>query len=159
MAATLSSNNGEAQFVIELSAPVEYAHDAGYESSIHLRGRHWDGDHTFPFSSSISGLWLRAADLAALREHVFQWLRQPLACLIVEDLSADFQLARLPGQSLQVRFGPRPDTISGLNPIVTIAFSSGTLWGEFHFVIDQSCLALFAQELSGELIGSHESAI
>ncbi len=152
--ATLPSNNGEAQFVIELSAPAEYAHDAGFESSIHLRGLHWDGDHTFPFSTSIAGLWLRAADLTALREHVTRWLRQPVECLMAEDLSGDFQLGRLPGQSVHLRFGPRPDTISHLNPVVSITFSAGSLRGEFHFVTDQSCLSLFAQELSGEVIGS-----
>jgi hypothetical protein len=153
------TNNGEAQFVIELGAPAEYAHDAGFESSIHLRGRHWDGDHTFPFSTSIDGLWLRAAHLTALREHVTRWLRQPLEGLVAGDLSADFQLARLPGQSVHVRFGPRPDTISNLNPVVSITFSAGALQGEFHFVTDQSCLRLFAQELSDEIVGSHEAAV
>src|SRR5262245_46779106 len=98
MSATLQSNSGEAQFVVELSAPAEYANDSGFESSIHLRGRHWDGDHTFPFSASIDGLWLREADLRSLREHISRWLRQPLDRLIAQDLSADFQLARLPGQ-------------------------------------------------------------
>src|SRR5258706_10106659 len=146
MAATLPSNSGEAQFVVELSTSAEYAHDAGFESSIHLRGRHWDGDHTFPSSTSIVGLWLRAADLTALREHLTRWLCQPLESLIAEDLRADFQLARLPGQSVHVRFGPRPDTISDLNPVVSITFAAGALQGEFHFVTDQSCLTLFAQE-------------
>src|SRR4051812_37716863 len=150
MPATLPSNSGEAQFVVEFSAPSEYAGDPGYESSVHMRGRHWDGDHTFPFSTSIDGLWLRAADLAALRAHITRWLRRPLDGLIAEELNADFQLARLPDQSVQVRFGSRPDTNCGLNPVVTITFSAGALRGEFHFVTDQSCLALFAQGLSAE---------
>jgi hypothetical protein len=34
-----------------------------------------------------------------------------------------------------------------MNPVVTIAFSVGALRGEFHFVTDQSCLTLFAQDL------------
>ncbi len=158
MAATLPSNNGEAQFVIDLRAPAEYAHEPGFESSVHLRGRHWDGDHTFPFSTSIEGLWLRTADLTALREHVIRWLRQPLESLIAEDLNADFRLARLPGQSVRIRFGPRPDTLSDLNPVVSIIFSARALQGEFHFVTDQSCLKLFAQELADEMLASHETA-
>ena len=157
--ATLPSNNGEAQFTIELGAPAEYAHDAGYESSIHLSGRHWDGDHTFPFSTSVAGLWLRTADLTALRRHLTRWLGQPLECLKAGDLTAEFQLARLPGQNVHVRFGPRPDTISDLNPVVSIAFSAGQLRGKFHFVTDQSCLTLFAGELCSEIIGSHETAV
>jgi hypothetical protein len=159
MAATLPSNNGEAQFVIELGAPAEYAHYAGFESSIHIRGRHWDGDHTFPFSNSIDGLWLRAADLNALLDHVSKWLRQPLDSMVAEDLSADVRLAWLPGQNVHLRFGPRPDTTSSLHPVVTITFSAGALQGEFHFITDQSCLTGFAQELSVDLLGSHENAV
>jgi hypothetical protein len=159
MAATLPSNNGEAQFVVELGAPAEYAHDTGFESSIHIRGRHWDGDHTFPFSTSIEGLWLRAADVVALRDHIARWIGQPLERLIADELSADFQLARLPGQSIRARFGPRDDTISDRHPVFSISFSTGALHGEFHFVTDQSCLALFAEELSTELVGSHENAV
>ena len=89
--ATLSSNNGEAQFVIQLGTSAAYALDPGFESSITLRGRHWDGDHTFPFSTSLDGLWLRAADLVSLRDHIKRWIRQPLDNLIADDLTADFQ--------------------------------------------------------------------
>ena len=69
MQATLRANSGEAEFTIELEAPAEYANDEGFESTISLRGHHWDGDHTFPFSSKIDGLWLRGGDLHALSEH------------------------------------------------------------------------------------------
>jgi hypothetical protein len=78
---------------------------------------------------------------------------------VAEELSGDFRLARLPGQTVSVRFGSRPDTISHLNPVVTVTFSAGALHGEFHFVTDQSCLTLFAQDLSEELVGSRENAV
>src|SRR5688500_15317311 len=130
MSATLPSNDGEAQFVIELGAPVKYALETGYESAIHLRGRHWDGEQTFPFSTSLSGLWLNAANLTSLRDHIAQWLRQPLRHLIADDLNAAFELALLPDQSVHVRFGRRDDTISDLKPVVTIAFSAAALQGE-----------------------------
>jgi hypothetical protein len=155
--ATLPSNDGEAQFVIELGAPVEYALETGYESAIHLRGRYWDGgEQTFPLSTSISGLWLSAPSLTSLRDHISQWLRQPLRHLIADDLSAGFELAQLYNQSVHVRFGRRDDTISDMKPVVTIAFLAGALQGEFHFVTDQSCLALFVEELSAEISSSHE---
>jgi hypothetical protein len=64
----------------------------------------------------------------------------------------------LPGQSIRVRFGPR-DTISKHHPVFSISFSAGALEGEFYFVTDQSCLALFVEELSTELASSHETAV
>ena len=159
MPARLISNDGEAHFAVEFRSCTQYAHDSGYESSVTLRGEHWDGDHTFPFSSSIEGLWLRAADIVALRNHIARWIRLPLERLIVADLSAVYELARLPGQSLRVRFGRRVDTISDRHPVFTVFYSAGALQREFHFVTDQSCLALFVEELSTELVRSHETAV
>src|SRR5882672_3112420 len=112
MPATLRSNSGNAEFAIELGARAEYAHDHGFESAIYLRGQHWDGDHTYPLSSVVEGLWLRSADIAALCDHISQWTGLPLDRLVVEELSRDFELARLPGQSTHIHFGPRSDTIS-----------------------------------------------
>ncbi len=147
MLAKLSSNSGAAHFVIE-GTHAEYAHDPGFEGSITIRGQHWAGDHTFELGTSIDGMWLRAADVAALHDHIARWLRQPLDRLIAVDLNAEFELARLPSQSVKLRFGARDDTISGRHPVVSISFSAGALQGAFHFVTDQSCLALFAEELS-----------
>ena len=143
---TLPSNRGDARFVIELGARSEYGDERGFDSSVQLHGCHWNGDHTF--AVSIEGLWLRAAELTPLRDHISQWLQQPLDHLVAEDLSAEFQLTRLPGQSVHLRFGPRADTISDRKPVVSIAYSAGALHGEFHFVTDQSCLAAFVEELS-----------
>jgi hypothetical protein len=159
MPATLPSNSGNSELRVEFGSPAEYAHDPGFECSIHLHGRHWDGDHSFPFSASIEGIWLRSADLAALRDHIAHWTSRSLEQLVAEDLSGNFELARLPGQSVHLRFGSRPDTISDLNPVVSITISAGAIRGEFHFITDQSCLSLFAQELSGELVGSHENSV
>jgi hypothetical protein len=102
---------------------------------------------------------LRAADIVALRDHIARWIRQPLECLIADDLSAEFQLALLPGQSIRIRLGARDDTISDRHPVFTVSFSAGALQGEFHFVTDQSCLALFVEELSTELVSSHATAV
>ncbi len=151
MPATLRSNCGRDEFIVKCVTPVEYANDLGFESCVYLRGHHWDDGHTFPLSMSFDGLWLRSADLMALYEHIERWINQPLDRLHVDDLSGDFELARLPGQSVRIDFGPRPDTISGLNPVVSITLSAGKLHSEFHFTTDQSCLTIFAQELSAEL--------
>ncbi len=152
MAATLPSNSGREQFVITLGDPAEYAHDPGFESVIHIRGQHWDGEHTFPFSTSIEGLWLRAVDMVALRDHISRWICQPMEQLMADQLNGEFQLARLPGQSIRLRFRRRDDTISDRHPVISISFSVWALQGEFHFVTDQPCLALFAEELSTELV-------
>lgn len=151
MPVILRSNSGEAEFKIERGGPSEYGHEPGFESSIQLRGEHSDGDHTFPFSTSIEGLWLRATDLGELRDHITRWIRQPLSLLNVDDLNGEFELARLPHQRVCVRFGPHPGKVSNWNPVVFIIYSAGELRGEFHFETDQSCLTLFAQELSAEL--------
>ncbi len=154
--ATLSSNDGNKKFVIEFNAPVDYAHDPGFEASIHIQGESWDGDHTFPFSTSIAGLWLRAEDLTEFQEHISRWLRRPLAELTPEKLNADFQLTRLPGQRLDLKFGSRANVISDQKPVLTITFSSGALRGEFYLVTDQSCLALFVQDLSSGIVSAEQ---
>ncbi|HXT40335.1 MAG TPA: hypothetical protein VN887_09955 [Candidatus Angelobacter sp.] len=152
MHAVLRSNSGEAEIGIQFGAATEYAHDPGFESRLELKGCHWDGDHTFPFSTTIDGLWLRADDLEALRDHIAKWVSLPMNELVSDGLTRCFQLARLPGQRLSVQFGPRSDLVSGPNPVVSIVFSAGKLSGEFHFVTDQSCLNLFAHELQASLL-------
>jgi len=151
MSAVLRSNSGEDELRIELCAPEEYASDAGFEAHLSIRGTHWDGDHTFPFTASVEGVWLRYADLTALRDHVAQWTAQPLEHLDEATLTRDFELARLPGQRLSIRFGPRDDVVTTLNPTVSVTFSAGALRGGFHFVTDQSCLKMFTDELSVDL--------
>lgn len=152
MSATLPSNSGDKRFVITLGAPAEYAHDPGFESSINLFGCHWDGDHTFPFSTCIEGLWLRSADLFELHNHIARWSALPLDRLVASNLDAEFELARLPGQQVRICFGQRSDTIpESHHPVFSLNFSAGTFCGEFHFGTDQSCLGLFTRELSAEL--------
>jgi hypothetical protein len=159
LSATLPSNNGDARLEIRLGKSSEYAHDPGFESSVNLHGLHWDGDHTFPFSASVEGIWLRTADLMELHNHISHWTGKPLDRLAVEDLESDFELARLPGQRVRISLGSRPDTVSDRNPVVSISFSSGAFRGEFHFVTDQSCLGLFTQELYVELARSRQNAV
>ncbi|WP_150107617.1 hypothetical protein [Pedosphaera parvula] len=157
--ATLKSNTGEAELVIEFITPAKYTCQPGFESSIRLNGIHWDGDHTHPFQTAINGLWLMAEDLMALRDYIVNYINQPLDRLNPEDLKGEFELARLPDQSLRFRFEPESGSSSKLNPEVFITMTAGRLRSEFHFVTDQSCLAIFAREMSAPLRGSHENTV
>ena len=159
MPATLPSNSGDAQFVIEFGSPSEYACEVGFESNVSISGRHWDGDHTFPLSSSIQGLWLRSEMLKKLYDHITRWTILPLDRLVADDLDGEFELACLPAQQICIRFGSRRDTIADdSHPVVSVLFSAGVMQGEFHFVTDQSCLSLFCQELLVELERANEAS-
>jgi hypothetical protein len=151
MPATLMSNRGDEKLSIELGKPSEFTACPGFESTIRLAGRHWGCDDTRLATIVLDGIWLSCAELKALHDHIANWIDQPLDCMAAENLTGDFELTRLPGESVLVSFGPRSDTISFRNPVVSIVMSASTLRGEFHFVTDQSCLRIFAQELSGLL--------
>lgn len=157
MPATLPSNDGDAQFVIEFGSPSEYACEGGFESTVLIRGRHWDGDHTFPLLTSIQGLWLRSEMLKKLCDHITRWTNVPLDRLVADKLDGEFELACLPHQRVCLRFGSRQDTIADdSHPVVSVLYSAGTMQGEFHFLTDQSCISLFCQELLSELERSSE---
>jgi hypothetical protein len=154
MPAQLSSNDGESALILGLEDPCSYATDAGFESSIGITGRHWDGDHTHQIELSVQGIWLRQDDLLALREALRMWLARPLHELTPESLSGEFQLARLPGQAALIRFGERPDVDDRRNPIVTVSLAAGGFSGEVHFPTDQSCLEAFHRQLGSRLEGA-----
>lgn len=151
MAAKLVSNDGASWLVLELQSAAEYACENGYQAVFRSSGRHSDGENTFPFAFEVAGLWLCAADLSALRAHIARWLRTPLPALIPGGLIANFQLARLPTQSLYIRLGENPDSASDLHPAVTFMVTAGFLRAENQFLTDPSSLALFIDELAGEL--------
>ena len=91
------------------------------------------------------GLSLRA--LCALQTNLDQWLQSQ--SVGVEGFCGHFQLGRSPSYKLDLRFGPRADTIASSDkPVVTIVLSIGTAVIEFRFVTDQSCLGMFAMSLS-----------
>ena len=148
MTITLPSNHGNAQFSITLISKSEYANESGFDSNVLLSSSHWDGDHWHPLSLKFDGLWLRRNDMIALHTYLASWVSQPLASLATSVLLAEFQLARLPGQSLKLIFGPREDTIDERKPVVTVELKANSFRTDFHFVTDQSCLAIFAQHLS-----------
>ena len=159
MSSTLSSNDGEAKFTLELHACSEYAHEAGFDSSISFDGRHWDGDHTHPVSAAFDTIWLHRADIVALCDHIQRWISLPLTDLKAGRLNGEFELARLPSQHVSIRFGERSDTIAGLNPVVSLVLAAGPFLSEFHFVTDQSCLGSFLRDLTIAIASKNRSAL
>ena len=115
MQATLKSNEGQDEFVIDFLDPESYGTDPGFQSSVHLQGQHWDGDHTHSLDVSVDGLWLRTEDLLRLRDRLAGWLGLPLAELEPAKLDGEVRLSRLPGQVLLLRFGHRQEIPSRLN--------------------------------------------
>lgn len=74
--------------------------------------------------------------------------------MVAELLQGEFQLARLFGQSVRIRFGSRSDVIEGRHIVVTVAFAAGPLSGEYYFLSDQSCFQSFNHELNAALDGT-----
>lgn len=146
--ATLRSNRGDEEATFEFGAREEYAHESGALLSIQIRGRHWGSNHTHHLGARAEVFWVRIADMVSLRDHIAAWVRRPLADLDPQLLDGSFRLCCLPGQELDFAFGSRSDIISGNNPVVAISFTAGRLKASFYFVADQSCLNIFAHELS-----------
>ena len=151
MTASLPSNNGEAKITLGFNGRSEYAHEPGFESTIRIEGRLWDGNHTHPIAFSVEGVWLSLDGLQKFRDHIIGWNSLPPNQMGQSLLNGDFELATLPGQKVCLSFGPRPDVISGMNPVVSILVNAGPFLGQYHFVTDQSCLGHFAHELSSAM--------
>lgn len=157
-AAALNSNSGDAWVAIEFVATLPYRSTPAFEVTIKLAGVAWDGEEPRPLSMSLAGVWLDIAVVASLRDHIVAWNRLPLGLLATEALSKTFELACAPSQSFRIAFGPRQDTISSRNPVASFTWTIGTFRGEFHFVTDQSCLAIFADALA-ESLAHHATVI
>lgn len=154
MRAELGSNDGESAIALDLQRRYTYATEPGFEGSVQICGRHWFDDDTHESNVTIAGMWLRAEDLLELRSVLAKWLARPLSELDAELLQGEFQLARLFGQSVRIRFGSRSDVIEGRHIVVTVAFAAGPLSGEYYFVSDQSCFKSFNRELNAALDGT-----
>ena len=134
--------------VIEFGYQQKYATDPGVLLRLDFRGEHWDGDHEHDVVIQVEGLWARLADVNDFSEHIGNWVRLSMADLDPNQLDKKFHFCRLPGQQLDFEFGSVPEIISGMNPVLALTFAAGKLKGSFHMVVDQSCLNLFATDLS-----------
>lgn len=151
MLATLRSNRGDEEASFEFEPPGEHVDVVTTLLTMRFRGRNWDGDHDHDISVRVEGLWVRRADVASLRDHIDAWVRRPMTGLDPRLLDARFRLCRQAGQTLDLLFGARADVISDELPLLTVSFEAGRLAGGFHLVVDQSCLDIFARELSAWL--------
>ena len=133
---------------MEFGDQQEYATDPGVLLNLDFRGEHWDGDHEHDVLIQVEGLWARLADVIDFSKHIGDWVRLSMVNLDPTQLDRKFRFCRLPGQQLDFEFGSVPEVISGMNPVITITFAAGKLNGSFRMVVDQSCLNLFATDLS-----------
>lgn len=150
--AVLASNRGGASIVLTLHSPADFDGTLGVEASVRIQGEHWDGDHTFPLRVSVENLWLGSAHITVMLTHIQNWIDLPIEQLATTELVGEFALAAHSGQELTLNFGPRVGVIASRNPVVSVQLVAGTLRTQFHFVTDQSCLRLFADNLRSALL-------
>lgn len=149
MSATLRSNDGESCVTLQFGTVDHYTSTILWESSIGIEGHLCDGNHDlFPLRMSMEGIGLCIDAIASLQARIADWVNAPLDALLAEKLDGEFELAALNGQRLTLCFGAQQDTVLTRKPTVTLRFSGGALSGEFHFITDPSCLALFSHALS-----------
>ena len=149
--ATLHSNMSDEEVAFAFGPGGAYAGEPGFEVSVRIRGRHWDGDHTHELEPRLAHLWFARGDVVRLRDRIATWLHQPLDALDPASLDSQFRLTRVPGQEFLVAFGARADVISDRKPVLTVSFAAGRLKGSFLFVTDQSCLNIFVDGLSAAI--------
>jgi len=147
----LRSSSGDFSFTLCFEEETSYATDAGFVASIQLAGNHFDGDHTHPWKSEVGGLWVRRDDLVAMRHVLGRWVARPIDKLDPRDLSCDFEMARLPDQSVRVAFQPQSDRPLSRNPVAVIDVAAGSMSCRVVFETDQSCLNIFQSELRAVL--------
>jgi hypothetical protein len=148
MQAILKSISGEAEFGVVLDLPLDklitdYAQEPSFLASVYLCGQH----QVYEFATFVRHIRLRFSEATALWEHLVCWNNQ-IENLSVKDLSREFELGHMPGESVHICFGPSHDPYSERHPLVSISVSAGALHGEYHFVTDQSCFSLFVQDFS-----------
>jgi hypothetical protein len=152
--ASIRSNRGDSELSIRFDSAYTVESDRGFHSTITVAEEYWDGDHDLPVKIDLDGFWLSREQLTEMSHYLTDWCNRPLEQLAASHLQRDFELCRLPGQSAMLSFGPRADTIDERKPVLTIALKLGRLTTGIHFVTDQSCIAIFANELA-KLISGH----
>jgi hypothetical protein len=95
------------------------------------------------FSVSLPHAVLRKDRIEKLLDELEQWLLKP------KPISLELAKCRTTYQSLVISLGVREDLISSLErPACTISYSSNSFEvGKWHFVVDQSCIRIFHDEL------------
>ncbi|KRR26383.1 hypothetical protein CQ14_02475 [Bradyrhizobium lablabi] len=99
------------------------------------------------FSVSLPHLVLRKDRIETLLDELQQWLLKP------KPISLELAKCRTTYQSLTISLGVREDLICSLErPACTISYCSNSFEvGKWHFVVDQSCIRIFHEELRAAL--------
>jgi hypothetical protein len=146
--ARLPSNRGNESLELEFIERRDQGPDAGADCRVRLVGSNWSyDDGPRPVRLDLGSVHLSLAAISSATSDLARWVNLPLEQLALEPLECQHQLALGPSCELWLRFGERADVISGRNPVLTAAFSVGSLSGELRFVTDQSCIAEFVADL------------
>ena len=99
------------------------------------------------FSVSLPHVVLRKDRIEVLLDELEQWLLKP------KPISLELGKCRTTYQSLTISLGVREDLICSLEmPACTISYCSNSFEvGRWHFVVDQSCIRIFHEELRASL--------
>ena len=99
------------------------------------------------FSVSLPHVVLRKDRIENLLDELEQWLLKP------KPISLELAKCRTTYQSLTISLGVREDLICSLEmPACTISYCSNSFEvGKWHFVVDQSCIRIFHEELRAAL--------
>ena len=143
----IRANHGDKELWFEIGSPFPSDEGIRYNCDVRFVGHYWDGDHEHPYCIHFDGLSLKQDEMPKLRDHLRNWLDQPLQQLAANALRGIFELANVWGQSVVLKIGPRDDTIDERKPVITVELKVGGVPVEMHFVTDQSCLAMFVDEL------------
>jgi hypothetical protein len=148
MRAALASNLGDTKLEISFVAPKEFKTNPGYDVNVDLSSVHWADGGKRPLKVSAEGVWLAAAELRRLHGLIAQWLALPLDKLATAELVGSFELSGGLLGSLRLTFVEREDESSARKPYLSVEIELGFFHARERFGTDQSCLALFANELA-----------
>jgi hypothetical protein len=146
--ATLRSNVGDKQFSLIFGARCNYEGKTGFECEVLISTNHWDGEHEHPVVLRFEGMSIHDKAIAELRNKLGNYVEMPLHEIATSQLEDSFKLAIVPWQEVVLTFGKRGDTIDERKPVLSIRVRVNSTVTETRWVTDQSCLALFTEELS-----------
>jgi hypothetical protein len=141
---TLSSNSGREEMKFALLHSIVADTDEACICSLTLKGRNWReliGKYQWEIIDDctvhLHQVLLSVSRLTELYHILMAWLRHPF--VIEQELAMHEYLY------FQFSLGPDAGIISSAEkPVARLAFAVGSLRGDFAFVVDQSCIRLFA---------------
>jgi hypothetical protein len=146
--AIIHSNMGDKKISFDFISPYQVNGDSGFHSSISIDSPHWDGDdYVHPIHLKFEDFWISRERLIQMSERLLEWCGLPLNEMAATPLAARFELCRGAYPHITLGFGPREDTIDSRKPVLSVDIKIATIRVETHFVTDQSCLTIFANEV------------